>query len=84
MPKEKEQLIWQQYVNFITFETHYYNFQIGYLDNSLWERYRHIITELLKGNPYAQAAYKRYSNTFTEEFKSEINEMLKDHIIQIK
>ena len=80
---EREQLIWQQFVNFMIFETVYYHFNEGYVEKELWERYKTIITGLLSNNIYAQNAWIRYKNVYTNSFYKEIQRILAKSNIKI-
>ena len=80
---EREQLIWQQYVNFMIFETVYYNYQEGYVESELWHRYRTIITGLLTNNIYAQNCWLKHGNTYTSSFKREIQQIMAKSNIKI-
>jgi len=80
---EREQLIWQQYVNFMAFETVHYHYNEGYVEKELWERYQIIITHLLRNNIYTQNAWVEYKNVYTLSFRSEIQRIIKDSDILI-
>ncbi len=82
--KEFEQMVMQQYVNFIVFETAFYNYQSGFVDEGLWNRYRIIISVLLQDEPfkpYAIEALKRFEHTFTEAFRNEVKSISKSLIL---
>ncbi len=78
---ETEQLIWQQYINFLIFETAYYNYVNGFVDPELWNRYQVIIVELLTNSPAGQAAYFRFKKTFTTTFDEELDRIISEHEI---
>lgn len=75
---EREQLIWQQFVNFMIFETIHYHYQEGYVDKELWDRYQIIITGLLSNNIYAQKSWLKYKNAYTLSFITEIQRIVKN------
>lgn len=78
---ESEQLVQLQYVNFMVFEMAYYNYQQGFLDTELWERYRFIIAGNLTYNTYAEMAWKRHIRTFTTSFQKEVSDILQSNVI---
>ena len=80
---EREQLIWQQFVNFMVFETVFYNYQEGYIENELWNRYQTIIHGLLANNRYAQNSWLRYKNAYTSSFRKEIQKIITKSNIKI-
>ena len=48
---EKQQIIWQQHINFRIFDNGYYQYKNGLLDESEWQKYLSIINTLIKTNP---------------------------------
>ena len=80
---EREQLVWQQFVNFMIFETVHYNYQEGYIQKELWDRYETIMTRLLSNNIYARTAWHKYENAFTLSFIAEIQRIMKSSNITL-
>jgi hypothetical protein len=76
--KEFEQMVWQQYVNFIVFETAYYNYREGFLEIELWDRYRFIIAGHMYSDPYAKKAWERFNGTFTASFQEEVKSIIRE------
>ena len=80
---EREQLIWQQFVNFMVFETVFYNYQEGFVEEELWLKYKNIITGLLKENKYAQNSWYKYNQAFTSSFRTKVLEIIANSNILI-
>jgi len=73
---EFEQMVSQQYVNFMVFENAHYNYQQGFLEAELWDRYRNIIAGNMLADPHAREAWKRNQITFTKSFQNEVKHIL--------
>ncbi|MGC6421697.1 MAG: hypothetical protein ACON47_05860 [Flavobacteriaceae bacterium] len=67
---EKQQIIWQQHINFRIFDNGYYQFKNGLLDESEWNKYLSIINTLLKVNPYVRVMWNTYGENFSKDFQA--------------
>lgn len=67
---EKQQIIWQQHINFRIFDNGYYQYKNGLLDESEWNKYLSIINTLLKVNPYVRVMWNTYGENFSKDFQA--------------
>jgi len=74
--KEIDQMIQQQYVNFMVFENAFYNYQEGFLNPELWNRYCVIIASLMHDSPYAIKSWNMNRMSFTESFRIEVKRIM--------
>ncbi len=84
---ELSQLVERQHVNFRIFENAFYQFSIGALEPSEWERYAHIIhivmcvddevtVEQAPNALPAKVMWARYGSGFTPEFSEIVNDAI--------
>ncbi len=73
---EMSQLAERQHLNFRIFENAYYQFSIGALEESEWERYERIIRIVICNNHPANEMWRAYKSGFTPEFQDVVDETL--------
>lgn len=66
---EKQQIIWQQHINFRIFDNGYYQYKNGLLDESEWNKYLSIIGTLINTNPYVLEMWGVYGSNFSDDFQ---------------
>ncbi len=75
---EESQLVHQEYVNFISFEHSFYQYQKGVLEPNEWLRHRKIVQLQIEGFPYSRTMWVRSRNTFTPEFQELVDSFITD------
>ena len=75
---EESQLVHQEYVNFISFEHSFYQYQKGVLEPDEWLRHRKIVRLQIQGFPYSRTMWVRNRNTFTPKFQELVNSFITD------
>ncbi len=75
---EESQLVHQEYVNFISFEHSFYQYQKGVLEPDEWLRHRNIVQLQIEGSPYSRTMWVRSRNTFTPEFQELVDSFITD------
>ncbi len=75
---EESQLVHQEYVNFISFEHSFYQYQKGVLEPKEWARHKNIVQLQIEGFPYSQIMWARKQHTFTPEFQVLVDSFVSD------
>ncbi len=75
---EESQLVHQEYVNFISFEHSFYQYQKGVLEPKEWSRHKNIVRLQIEGFPYSQIMWARKQHTFTPEFQVLVDSFVLD------
>ncbi len=75
---EESQLVHQEYVNFISFEHSFYQYQKGVLESKEWSRHKNIVQLQIEGFPYSQIMWARKQHTFTPEFQVLVDSFVSD------
>lgn len=75
---EKQQIIWQQHINFRIFDNGYYQFKNGLLDESEWNKYLSIIGTLVGSNPYVLDMWDIYGSNFSDDFQNLMKSLIRE------
>ena len=74
---EKQQIVWQQHINFRIFDNGYYQYKNGLLDESEWNKYLSIIGTLINTNPYVLEMWGVYGSNFSDDFQILMKRLIK-------
>ena len=74
---EKQQIVWQQHINFRIFDNGYYQYKNGLLDESEWNKYLSIIGTLINTNPYVLDMWGVYGSNFSDDFQILMKRLIK-------
>ncbi len=77
-PLEVDQLLQEQYINFVSFDYSYTEFRRGAQDLDGWLRHRNIIQSVIDRNSFAKDMWERKQQDFTPEFQELVNSFLSD------
>ena len=77
-PLEESQLVHQEYVNFISFEHSYYQYQKGVLEAEEWLRHENIVQIQIENSRHAQIMWASKRHTFTAQFQKLVDSFILD------
>jgi len=77
-PLEISQLVHQEYVNFISFEHSFYQYQKGVLEAEEWSRHRNIVRGQIQRYPYSQIMWEDKYDTFSPGFQELVDSFIAD------
>ena len=72
----ESQLIQEDYINFVSFEHTFRQFQNGVISAGEWSRHENIVRMQIQGYPYSKVMWQSHQETFTPEFQKLVNEFL--------
>ena len=75
---EETQLIQEDYINFVSFEHTFRQYQDGVIAQDEWARHENIVRMQIQGYPYSQKLWQTHFKTFTPEFQDLVNSFLSD------
>jgi kynurenine formamidase len=77
-PLEISQLVHQEYVNFVSFEHSFYQYQKGVLEPEEWLRHRNIVRGQIQHYRYSQIMWEDKHNTFSPGFQELVDGFIAD------
>ena len=75
---EESQLIQEDYVNFVSFEHTFRQYQKGVITQDDWLRHENIVRMQIQGYEYSKLMWQNHHKTFTPEFQEHVNSILSD------
>jgi len=75
---EESQLIQEDYVNFVSFEHTFRQYQKGVITRDEWLRHENIVRLQIQGYEYSKLMWQYHHETFTLEFQELVNSFLSD------
>ena len=75
---EETQLIQEDYVNFVSFEHSFRQYQKGVIAQDDWLRHENIVRMQIQGYDYSKLMWEYHHDTFTPEFQELVNSFLSD------
>ena len=75
---EETQLIQEDYVNFVSFEHTFRQYQKGVITQDEWLRHENIVRIQIQGYEYSKLMWEYHHETFTPEFQELVNGFLTD------
>jgi hypothetical protein len=75
---EESQLIQEDYVNFVSFEHTFRQYQKGVITQDEWLRHENIVRMQIQGYEYSKLMWQNHHKTFTPEFQELVNSILSD------
>ena len=75
---EESQLIQEDYVNFVSFEHTFRQYQKGVITQDEWLRHENIVRMQIQGYEYSKLMWQYKHKTFTPEFQELVNSFLSD------
>ena len=75
---EESQLIQEDYVNFVSFEHTFRQYQKGVITQDEWLRHENIVRIQIQGYEYSKLMWQDHHETFTPEFQELVNGFLSD------
>jgi hypothetical protein len=73
---EESQLIQEDYVNFVSFEHTFRQYQKGVITQDEWLRHENIVRIQIQGYEYSKLMWQHHQKTFTPEFQELVNSFL--------
>ena len=73
---EIDQLIREDYVNFVSFEHTFRQYKSGVIDKDEWLRHENIVRRQIQGYEYSKLMWQYHHNTFTPDFQKLVNSFL--------
>jgi hypothetical protein len=77
-PLEESQLVHQEYVNFVSFEHSYYQYEKGVLEPDEWLRHENIVRIQIADSEHALIMWTRKRHTFTPRFRELVDSFVSD------
>jgi hypothetical protein len=75
---EESQLIQEDYVNFVSFEHTFRQYQKGVITQDEWLRHENIVRRQIQGYEYSKLMWQYHHETFTPKFQEIVNSFLSD------
>jgi len=75
---EETQLIQEDYVNFVSFEHSFRQYQKGVILRDEWLRHENIVRSQIQKYPYSKLMWQNHHGTFTPEFQELVNSFVSD------